>query len=45
MGQNPDVHHLNRVRDFDDPSNAHTLSNVVSLCRSCHRLVESGDKK
>ncbi|RDZ65412.1 HNH endonuclease [Haloferax sp. Atlit-12N] len=45
LGQNPDVHHLNRVRDFDDPSNAHTLSNVVSLCRSCHRLVESGDKK
>ncbi|WP_435345510.1 HNH endonuclease [Haloarchaeobius sp. HRN-SO-5] len=43
LGRNPDVHHLVRVRDFDDPSDAHRLDNVVTLCRPCHRRVESGD--
>ncbi|WP_410765311.1 HNH endonuclease [Haloferax sp. DFSO60] len=44
-GQNPDVHHLMRVRDFEHPSDAHTLDNVISLCRTCHRLVESGNAR
>lgn len=43
LGRNPDVHHIERVRDFDDPSDAHRLSNVVTLCRSCHRHVEAGN--
>lgn len=42
LGQNPDVHHRRPVREFDDPRAAHTLDNVVTLCRSCHRLVEEG---
>jgi len=42
IGRKPDVHHLQPVRAFDDPSDAHTLDNVVSLCRRCHRLAESG---
>lgn len=42
IGRKPDVHHLQRVRDFDDPQDAHTLNNVISLCRSCHRCVETG---
>jgi DNA-directed RNA polymerase subunit RPC12/RpoP len=42
LGQNPDVHHLTPVREFEHPENAHELENVVSLCRSCHRFVESG---
>lgn len=42
IGRNPDVHHLKPVRDFDDPEEAHTLENVVTLCRSCHQLVENG---
>jgi hypothetical protein len=43
LEQNPDVHHINRVRDFDDKQDAHTLDNVITLCRSCHRNVEAGN--
>lgn len=42
LGREPDVHHVIPVRKFDDPQNAHTLDNVVCLCRSCHRLAEIG---
>jgi predicted HNH restriction endonuclease len=42
MGREPDVHHITPVRDFDEPQNAHTLDNVICLCRSCHRLAEIG---
>jgi len=41
IGREPDVHHKTPVREFDDPADAHTLDNVVCLCRSCHRHVES----
>lgn len=43
LGRNPDVHHIKRVRDFEKPQSAHTLDNVISLCRSCHRNVEEGN--
>lgn len=43
IGRKPDVHHRKRVRDFGHPQDAHTLDNVIALCRSCHRRVESGD--
>lgn len=42
IGREPDVHHLKPVRAFDEPQDAHELSNMISLCRSCHRLAESG---
>jgi hypothetical protein len=42
IGQEPDVHHITPVREFDDPQDAHKLSNVVSLCPSCHGLAEHG---
>ncbi|ELY87731.1 HNH endonuclease [Natrialba hulunbeirensis JCM 10989] len=42
LGRNPDVHHLERVRSFDEPAEAHRLENVVSLCRQCHRHAEEG---
>jgi hypothetical protein len=48
LGQNPDVHHITSVRWFVDSDqyarrDAHTLSNLVSLCRSCHRKAEEDD--
>jgi hypothetical protein len=43
IGRNPDVHHIDPVRTFDNPEAAHQLDNVVSLCRSCHRRVEAGE--
>ncbi|MFB6166197.1 MAG: hypothetical protein ABEJ31_13635 [Haloarculaceae archaeon] len=30
------------IREFDAPQDAHTLSNVVALCRSCHLQVVHG---
>lgn len=42
-GRELDVHHIRPVREFDDPQDAHTLQNVVTLCRSCHRNVEEGN--
>lgn len=43
LGQNPDVHHLIPVREFDRPEEGHKLSNVITLCRSCHRRAEEGE--
>lgn len=40
LGRNPDVHHIEPVRTFDDPVEAHTLDNLVCLCRACHLEVE-----
>lgn len=42
MGREPDVHHIIPVREFENPQRAHTLDNLISLCRSCHRLAEIG---
>lgn len=42
LERNPDVHHLEPVRSFDDPEDARALENVVTLCRSCHRRAEEG---
>lgn len=43
IGRKPDVHHLTPVRAFSNPSDAHELENVISLCRHCHRHAESGN--
>lgn len=42
MDRTLDVHHLDRVRDADDPRAAVNAdeSRLVSLCRSCHRRAE-----
>lgn len=42
LGRNPDVHHIEPVRSFDRLEDAHTMDNVVTLCRSCHRRAEEG---
>ncbi|WP_435179646.1 HNH endonuclease [Halorussus sp. AFM4] len=43
IGRNPDVHHVEPVRNFERTQRAHTLDNVIALCRSCHRNVEAGN--
>ena len=35
-----DVHHKKPVREFEIPSDAHYLENLVSLCRKCHMITE-----
>ncbi|MFB1064149.1 HNH endonuclease [Natrinema sp. H-ect4] len=42
LDRNPDVHHLQPVRSYDNPEDAHTMENVLTLCRSCHRRAEEG---
>lgn len=47
LGRNPDVHHIVPVRLFEhaeghDRTDAHRLSNVVSLCVDCHRKADFG---
>jgi len=42
LGQNPDVHHIVPIRTFDNPDDAHELDNVISLCKTCHMMVEHG---
>jgi 5-methylcytosine-specific restriction endonuclease McrA len=36
-----DAHHIKPIRKFENPHDAHTKSNLVLLCRSCHNEVES----
>ena len=43
IGREPDVHHIEPVRTFDNPQDAHRMDNVICLCRSCHRRAEAGD--
>lgn len=43
LGQNPDVHHIKPVRTFDNPQEAHSVNNLISLCKSCHMQVEHGN--
>lgn len=39
-----DVHHIVRVRDFEDPTESHTMENCVQVCISCHSELESMDE-
>lgn len=40
LDKNPDVHHIQPIRTFENEQEAHTLDNVVSLCPSCHQEEE-----
>jgi len=31
-----EVHHIRPVRQFDNPSDAHYLDNLITLCKDCH---------
>ena len=35
-----DVHRRTPIRTFDDPEDANTLDNLVTLCRACHNQIE-----
>lgn len=43
IGYGPEVHHIEPVRDHDDPQDAHRLDNVASLCPTCHSNAEHGN--
>lgn len=43
IGYGPEVHHIEPVRGYDDPQDAHRLDNVVSLCPTCHSNAEHGN--
>ena len=36
-----DVHHIEPIKSFEDPNDAHKLENLVSVCRVCHRFLEN----
>jgi transposase-like protein len=44
-GVSPDrtlsVHHIIPVKEFENPTEAHHHKNLMCVCRSCHRKVES----
>lgn len=42
LNTNPHVHHIKPIRDFENPQDAHTIDNVVTLCPRCHGKVENG---
>lgn len=44
-GRQLDVHHIQPIRTFDEPSNAHTLDNLITLCRLCHSKIENESKR
>lgn len=39
-GQAHDVHHLRPLRTFQDPAEAHSPENLITVCRRCHRRLE-----
>lgn len=42
-GRNPDVHHIVKFGKFNgDFEKCNDLSNLITLCRKCHRGIESG---
>lgn len=42
IGRKPSVHHITPVRSFDDPNEAHSRTNMIQLCQSCHVKAEHG---
>lgn len=39
------VHHKTPYREFEDDEEAHNVENLISLCDSCHMIVEYDDKQ
>lgn len=39
-GRGLEAHHIVPFREFDDREKAHELSNLITLCRPCHKKLE-----
>lgn len=35
-----DVHHIKPIKKFEEPEDANTFDNLITLCRSCHKKWE-----
>ncbi|MDZ5811545.1 HNH endonuclease [Halorubrum sp. AD140] len=44
-GHDLHVHHVRPFRTFDDPEIAHRLSNLMTVCCSCHKSLEANPQK
>lgn len=47
-GRKPAVHHIEPVRTFENPDDAHYMENLVQVCDSCHvelEHLEKGEQK
>lgn len=42
-GLSLDVHHKERLANFDNPEDANQMDNLTSLCKSCHKKIERGN--
>jgi len=43
-GRGLDVHHKTPFREFNDYTEANQLENLISLCLSCHMIIEYNDE-
>lgn len=39
-GKDLHVHHIKKMREFDNSKNAHKLTNLITLCYECHNQME-----
>lgn len=44
-GRKLDVHHIVPAREIDDPEERHSMENLVTLCQSCHPLIEQSSSE
>jgi len=42
--QDLSVHHIRRLREFNSYENANTLTNLITVCTECHKIVEGKPK-
>lgn len=42
-GRSLEVHHVMPFEKFERPKDANHIDNLLTLCASCHRMIESGD--
>lgn len=39
-GRDLHVHHIKKLKKFDDPSEGHRLENLLTVCQGCHAVLE-----